>query len=140
MRRAILSSLLAGSVLTSGCGFHAEPLLIGSVGGAAAGAGTGAIIGAVIANGDIAASALLGGAIGIPVGLAIAALIDMNSERTVREIKADEIEANQREIFARQREIDALREKLRLDETGLGVSDETRAYIYDGHTYGNSRR
>jgi hypothetical protein len=142
-RRLLCALLASGIVATSlpGCStFHAEPLAIGTVGGAAAGAGTGALIGAVIANGDVAASALLGGAIGIPVGLALGALYDYNSEPSVQERKEAEIRANQDEIFARQRELDALREELRNDSPGQNPSDAERHYHYNGPTYGNYYR
>lgn len=140
MRRILVSSVLAVSVGVSGCGFHAEPLVAGGVGGGAIGAGTGALIGAAIANGDIAASALLGGAIGIPVGLAVAALYDMHSEKTLKEEKQEIIDANNQEILTRQRELDSMREQLRTEGSGLSVSGASRAYIYDGHTYGNRER
>lgn len=52
---------LSLAVASTGCSsFHSETLATGAVGGAAAGAGTGALVGALIANGDVAASALLG--------------------------------------------------------------------------------
>lgn len=136
----VLVSGIAASTL-SGCStFHAEPLMIGTVGGAAAGAGTGALVGALIANGDVAASALLGGAVGIPVGLALGALYDYNSEPSVQERKEAEIRANQDEIFARQRELDALREELRNDSPGQNPPDEERHYHYNGPTFGNYYR
>ncbi len=140
MRQVTTTGLLSLALFVNGCGFHAEPLAAGGLAGGAVGAGTGAIIGAVIANGDVAASALLGGAIGIPVGLAIGAIYDLSSERTLKEKKMEVIEANNIEIAARQRELDLMREQLRTEETGLRLTDETRAYIYNGHTYGNRNR
>ena len=140
MKRLTLSALCTTVVLFSGCGFHAAPLATGAVGGTALGAGTGAIIGAVIANGDVGASALLGGAIGLPVGLAAAAIYDYNSERTLKEIKIDDINRNQREIMARQREIDAMREEIR-EEGPAGNPDEFRKeYRYMGPSLGNPYR
>ncbi len=142
--RGLLCAVLAGGVFTtslSGCStFHAEPLAIGTLGGAAAGAGTGALVGTLIANGDVAASALLGGAIGIPVGLALGALYDYHSEPSVQERREIEIRANQEEIFARQRELDALREELRNDSPGQNPPDAERHYHYNGPTYGNYYR
>ena len=131
---AVLSS-------TSGCSsFHATPLAVGTVGGAAAGAGTGAIVGALIANGDVAASALLGGAVGIPIGLALGALYDYNSEQSVQARYQAEINANQEEIFARQRDLDALREQLRDQTPGYNPNDANRQYHYNGATFGNYYR
>ena len=149
-RRAALLSGRSVMVLALGCfvvsassgcsSFHAAPLAVGTVGGAAAGAGTGAIVGTLIANGDVAASALLGGAIGIPVGLAIGAIYDYNSEPSVQERNRAEIEANQEEIFARQRELDSLREDLRDETPGENPADSNREYHYNGPTLGNYYR
>lgn len=119
---------------------HAAPLATGAVGGSALGAGTGAIIGAVIANGDIASSALLGGAIGLPVGLAIAAAYDYNSERTIQEAKDSDIRRNQRELMARQRYIDELREELRSDAPSGNPAEERQEYRYMGPSLGNPYR
>jgi hypothetical protein len=88
----------------------------------------------------VAASALLGGAIGIPAGIAIAAIYDYNSEQSVRERKQARIAENQEELFARQREIDTLREKVRTEGRNGTPAEELREYRYDGHTYGNYYR
>lgn len=142
MYRSLVSMVVCGVLtVSSGCsGFHAEPLAVGAVGGAAAGAGTGAIIGAAIANGDVAASALLGGAIGIPVGLAVAAIYDYNSERSVGERKAEEIEKNQAEIFSRQREIDKVREQMRNEGPEGNPSETGREYHYNSPSLGSYYR
>ncbi len=140
MSRSLLTLILGASVALGGCGFHAKPLAIGAVSGGLAGAGTGAIVGAVIANGDVAASALLGGAIGIPAGLAIAAIYDYNSELSVKERQQQLIMENQEELFARQREIDLLREKVRNEGPRGDPAEGLRDYQYDGHTYGNYYR
>lgn len=136
MKRHVVSVVLAAATLLSGCGLHGDTMAIGGVGGAAAGAGTGAIIGAAIANGDIAASALLGTAIGLPAGLAIAAIYDYSSQRSVSERRLAEIEANQRDIFNRQREIDALREQIRNDGPTGNPAEELRDYNYSGPSLG----
>jgi hypothetical protein len=137
MKRLFLTGVLSSAaLLSSGCGFHGDTLAVGGVGGAAAGAGTGAIIGAVIANGDIGASALLGTAIGLPAGLAIAALYDYTSDRSVAERRMEEIEMNQQDIFNRQREIDALREQIRNDGPSGNPADELRDYNYSGASLG----
>lgn len=140
MKRTAVSTLVAALILSSGCGMHAAPLAVGGAGGAALGAGTGAIIGTVIANGDIGASALLGGAIGLPVGLAVAAIYDYNSERTLKEIKIDDIRRNQGEIMARQREIDSLREELREESPQGNPEESSRGYQFNGASLGNPYR
>jgi hypothetical protein len=142
-RKVILTLALAGvlSSSLSGCSvFQAAPVAAGGVSGAAVGAGTGALVGTLIANGDVAASALLGGAIGIPVGLALGAVYHYNSEPSVRERKSVEINANQDEIYSRQRELDALREDLRNDTPQHNPPDPERHYHYNGPTYGNYYR
>jgi hypothetical protein len=125
----------------SGCSSsYTAPVAVGGVSGAAAGAGTGAIVGAVIANGDVAASALMGGAIGLPVGLALGALYHYNSDVKVAERKGEIIRRNQEEIFARQREIDALRDDVK-NEGYQGNPPETqRHYHFNGNTLGNYYR
>ena len=140
MKRSLLSALFCTAVLSSGCSLHTTPMAVGGLGGAAVGAGTGAIIGSVIANGDIAASALLGGAIGLPVGLAAAAIYDYNSEQTLQEIKIEDIKRNQREILARQREIDSLREEVRGDSPTGNPLESRREYRYLGASLGNPYR
>lgn len=140
MSRILLSALFCTSVLISGCGMHAAPLAIGGAGGAAVGAGTGAIIGSVISGGDVASSALLGGAIGLPVGLAVAAIYDYHSEKTLREIKINDIRTNQKEILVRQREIEALREEIKADSPNGNPSEDEREYRYMGASLGNPYR
>jgi|694.fasta_scaffold03396_19 hypothetical protein len=137
MKKAFLSLVAGSSLLVSGCGVSGESLAYGSLGGAAAGAGTGAIIGTVIANGDVATSALLGGAIGIPVGIALGAIIDYHSDARVTERRTAKIQKNQAEIYDRQRELDRLRDEIRdAGPTGNPPKDLQR-YEYDGNTLGN---
>mgnify|MGYP006281008453 CR=1 FL=1 len=140
MSRILLSAFFCTAVLSSGCGYHAAPLAVGSVGGAAVGAGTGAIIGSVISGGDVAASALLGGAIGLPVGLAAGMIYDYYSTDTIREIKIEDIKNNQREILARQREIDALREEIKSDIPDGNPPADRQEYRYMGPSVGNPYR
>jgi hypothetical protein len=140
MSKKIFSALFCTAVLASGCGFHATPLAVGTAGGAAVGAGTGAIIGTVIANGDVAASALLGGAIGLPVGLAAAMIYDYHSSQTKEEIQIAQIQLNQRAIMDRQREIDALRESLRADSPQGQPMESREEYLYRGPSFGNPYR
>lgn len=137
--RILLAGLLS-LICLSGCGLHGDTMATGGGIGVLAGAGTGAIVGSVIANGDVAASALLGGAVGLPVGLIVAGIYDYHSERSVRERKVDEIKENQAQIFAKQREIDAIREELR-NEAPTGLPDESlKEHEYTGPTIGNYYR
>lgn len=143
IRHCFFSLFLGSAVVISAIGCsssYTTPVAVGGVGGAAAGAGTGAIIGAVIANGDVAASALMGGAIGLPVGLALGALYHYNSDEKVAERKGEIIRLNQEEIFARQRELDALREELKNESYQGNPPESQRFYHYNGHTLGNYYR
>lgn len=140
MSRSMLSALFCTVVLCSGCGYHATPLLVGTAGGAAVGAGTGAIIGSCISGGDVAASALLGGAIGLPVGLAAGMIYDHYSAQSLTEIKINDIKTNQKEILARQREIDSLREEMQGDLPQGNPAEDRREYRYLGPALGNPYR
>lgn len=137
MKKVLFSLVAASSVLVSGCGVSTQSLAWGGLGGAAAGAGTGAIIGTVIANGDVAASALLGGAIGLPVGIALGAIIDYHSSARVEERRIVQIQHNQAELYSRQREIDRLREEIRDAGPTGNPPAEYHRYEYDGNTHGN---
>lgn len=88
----------------------------------------------------MAASALLGGAIGLPVGLAAGMIYDHYSKRSATELQVDEIKNNQREILARQREIDAMREELQGDIPLGNPSDSRLEYRYMGPSLGNPYR
>lgn len=140
MSKSLLSAVFCTVVLSSGCGYHATPLLVGSAGGAAVGAGTGAIIGSAISGGDVAASALLGGAIGLPVGLAAGMIYDHYSAKTLSEIQITDIKNNQKEILARQREIDSLREEIQADLPQGDPAEDRREYRYIGPSLGNPYR
>lgn len=140
MRALLVPLLLLSSVFSAGCGFHAAPIAAGGAIGTGVGAGTGAIIGSVIANGDVAASALLGGAIGLPVGLVAGGIYDYYSTESVRERKLKEIDANQKEIFSRQRQIDRMRDNLRNDGPSDSPPEELEEYQYNGATLGNYYR
>jgi hypothetical protein len=136
----ILYCLLILTVVSGCSGLHARPVVTGGVVGAAAGAGTGAIIGSVISNGDIAASTLLGAGLGIPAGLIIGAIYDYYSEESIAERKRDVIQENQAQIFARQKEIDSLREQIRYEGPQGLPDDQLREYHYNGATLGNYYR
>lgn len=140
MKRVLLSFVAGSSILLTGCGASTSSLALGGLGGAGVGAGTGAIIGAVIANGDVAASTLLGGAVGLPVGIALGALIDYNSDERVTERRVDRLQKNSAEIYARQRKLDALRDEIRDAGPTGNPPTRQRRYEYDGETLGNYYR
>lgn len=126
----------------SGCSatVNSGTVATGGLVGTAAGAGTGAIIGSVISNGDVGASALLGAGIGLPVGLIMGAVYDYYSTDSVKERKLNEIQANQEEIFRRQRELDAYRDELSNDAPHGNPDADLREYNYGGPSLGNYYR
>jgi hypothetical protein len=138
--RSLALSLIV-AVSTSACSSsYTTPVAVGGLGGAALGAGTGALVGTVIANGDVAASALMGGAIGLPVGLAVGAIYHYNSEEKVAERKGEVIKRNQEEIFARQRELESLRDELKNESFAGNPAEANRQYHFSGETLGNYYR
>ena len=128
--------IILATLVVSGCSLHTAPVAGTGALGAGIGAGTGALIGAAISNGDVASSALLGTAIGLPVGLAIGVYRDYNSLESVRERRFSEIEERQDEIYARQKELDSLRDQIRDDGPDGLPTEENREYMYDGATLG----
>lgn len=113
---------------------------IGGVGGAVAGAGLGAGIGAIIANGDIGASALLGTAIGLPVGLAVGYYYSETVEARELAVYENQVNDNHQEITDNQRRIEQLREELRDEGRAIQPDEHLRDYYYTGASIGTYRR
>jgi hypothetical protein len=124
---------------TAGCGQRLNYVESGIVGGAI-GAGTGAIVGTIISNGDVGQSALLGTAIGFPVGIAFAAIqeayITYNSESYAAK---KQIIQNSNEIGQREEIIQALRERIKDNQPG-DPDPSLREDVFDGPTIGNPYR
>lgn len=115
-----LTSFVLGACAPDG-GIH--NVATGGLIGGVAGAGTGALVGAVIANGDIAASAALGGIIGIPIGIAAGIIYDQYySEKSKEDVRAELIRTNHQRIFERERQLEALREQIN-SEAPRGLPD-----------------
>jgi predicted lipid-binding transport protein (Tim44 family) len=124
----------------TGCNrlFHSAPS--GAFAGGLLGAGTGALIGAAISNGDVAASALLGTAVGIPAGIVTAIMVQKRSEASRRQRLQEEIERNQRSLKATENEI-AMRHRELLKRAPKGPTSLKKADpIYTGATLANSYR
>lgn len=147
MRRSFLT--LAGAIfliVTAGCSSAGtnvyQDAAVGGVGGTAVGAGTGAIIGSVISNGSVAKSALLGGAIGLPVG--ILAGVAYHNASVSGEIadNQEQIRMNREIILERERELEYLRGKIRDDSSSKTVnpSQDRIQELYEGPTLGNPYR
>ena len=102
-------SALALMVVLSACSAaQTDPMAgaaVGGVTGAAVGAGTGAIIGASIKNGAVGKSALLGGAIGLPLGiLAGVAYTNTTQNNSIAE-NSETLRANHERMLAQEREL-----------------------------------
>ena len=128
---------LAIFLMTSAC---ASQVATGGLMGTAAGAGTGALVGAVISRGDIAASALLGGAIGLPVGLALGYAWQQNTEEAIEQAKIRQYMKNQEMIYAQEKEIEVLREDVLRDSPAGLPEYSKKEYIHLGTGLGNVYR
>ncbi|MGA1191897.1 MAG: hypothetical protein ACO3XO_06415 [Bdellovibrionota bacterium] len=129
---------------TTGCGLSRtsprDMAKAGSVYGGLAGAGSGALIGAAIPAGDIAASALLGTAVGIPAG-AVVAYYAVSSENERELSRLDGIiERNKDELQQERLELIEMRRQVH-DESALIRPDRSRrdSDLYIGATLGRTR-
>lgn len=134
----IIGSLTACSTISNDP--YVESGVVGGAAGTVIGAGTGAIIGATIANGDVAASALLGGAIGLPAGVLLGLAIHAHNEDSEIEANNKIIRENYTQIIQRQQQIDTLREEVENDYKSINLDEELRRDIYTGPTLGNRQR
>jgi len=124
----------------SSCGSSSSAVVGGGVVGGALGAGTGAIIGSAIKNGAVGQSALLGTAIGVPVGVLIAAVVDYNSEENQQKRHLETLKKNQQLIFEQERLLEKWRaEVLKNSPRGL-PSEHLADHLYTGPTLGNPYR
>ncbi len=112
----------------------------GAVFGTIAGVGTGALVGTLLSRGDVAASALLGGAIGLPVGLMIGYHLEQKAAESVEQTKVNKYMNNQDRIYKREREIEALREEVVGDSPVYESDDAEAVRLYKGQTLGNPNR
>lgn len=137
-----LAILVALGLLT-GCSISektADNVLLGGGAGGVLGAGTGAAIGATIAHGDMASSALLGGAVGIPVGIVAAIVIQDMAENAEINGNAELIADNRDEIRHTQEQLDEYREKLDIETEEIIPDSSLREYRYTGPSLGNHYR
>lgn len=132
-----------GAVSTIGCsGYTSGPQagLIGGIAGAGAGAGIGAIIGEVIDNGDVAKSALLGTAIGLPVGIILGVAYNNYQYNSLVDDNQEIIDENAEVIRAHQARIDELRAQYHDEASQIELDESNAATLYDGPTLGQYRR
>jgi hypothetical protein len=128
---------ISSILLTSACSTR---MGTGGVFGTLVGIGTGALVGTVISRGDVVASAILGGAIGLPIGLAIGYHLQQTEEQAGEKNKVNQYMHNQRGIVEREREIESLREDVMKDSPDGEPDDADAIYIYKGTTLGNPAR
>lgn len=142
MRAVFQILMVMFACFTMGCAIFESPYAksgaIGGASGALVGAGSGALIGAVIANGDIAASATLGAAIGLPAGILLGVAYQYYTEETELDENNSEIVQNYQYIVERQRQINELREEIAIDYQTIRVDRRARDQIYVGPTIGVS--
>lgn len=112
----------------------------GSVYGGLAGVGTGALVGAAIPAGDVAASALLGTAVGIPAGALVAYYaVSTENDRELNRLDGI-IESNEVELQQKRLELIEMRRQVH-DESALIKPDRSRrdSDMYTGATLGRTR-
>lgn len=136
----VARTLFVVAVALSGCAASSTPVLGGAALGTAAGAGTGALVGAAISRGDIAASAVLGGAIGLPVGLALGYYWQQQSEDAKERAVIEEYIRNQEAILAQQRELELLQDAAMQDIPANQLDFDRRERLYTGPSLGNPTR
>lgn len=136
----IVHLLLAFALCSCSGGPGVTYPLTGAVAGTALGAGTGALIGSAIANGDVAASALLGGSIGLVGGAAIGAAYKSIREAAIVGSNDSQIRENYEHLVQTERELERYREELRIDASSMDVVPESTEYIYTGPTLGAYNR
>ena len=139
MKRPILILVLALTTVPLGTGCSttqgvSNPVYWGAT-GTTLGAGGGALIGSIIKNGDITASALLGGTLGVVSGILVGYALD-RYEQERRDAIQSELRANQEAINQRQRQIEELRIKIDADSQRGTPDIDRREWIYDGPTLG----
>ena len=140
-RKCGVAAALLALVSLAGCQTQEESAVAGLAGGAAVGAGTGAIIGSVISNGDVAASALLGTAIGAPAGLALGLVYYANSDIARKKTELDIMRRNQEILFQNERSLEVLRRQVRAESPQFEMpNDEDEDDPYFGVGLGNPYR
>ena len=113
---------------------------VGGVAGAATGAATGAITASLISSGDVGASALLGTAIGAPVGVLLGVTYVYYAYQGELDGNNEEIMKNHQYITRRQKEIDELREDVAIDYQTIRPDKRRRDGVYTGPTIGTYNR
>lgn len=124
----------------SGCALFEDPYVasgtVGGVTGAGIGAGAGALIANNMVRGDVGESALVGSAIGLPVGVLAGVAYQAYQEESQLDDNSQKIRENYEYIKRRQQEIDRAREEINEDSFAIQPDKGMRSYIYTGPTIG----
>ena len=140
LKKILLSFAIVSLTACSSASPKTKAVVASGVTGSAIGAGTGAIIGAAIANGDIAASALLGAGIGLPLGIAAGvAYADYLEGQEIQEGNGV-IEANRDTIIQNQKNIDSLRLETDIESRTIDIDQSDSEYLYRGPSLPNRYR
>lgn len=136
-----ISGALVGAIFISGCAYLAEDpvasrAVAGGLIGGGIGAGTGALIGNAISGGDVGKSALVGGAIGVPVGAAL--LVGYYNYQRWSIVRKNErqIELNRSNIEDTQFQIESLRPAISAASAAFEFDYDRSEWIYDGPSLG----
>lgn len=113
---------------------------IGGVLAGGVGAVSGALIGHAIANGDVAASAMLGTAIGAPIGILLGAYYAGADEELVMWQNDRIIEENERYLARNRYQLEARRQDLIEEMGSIRLDPARRTYRFYGQTLGNPYR
>lgn len=115
-----------------------DPVTDGLVGGLA-GATAGGLTGAVIANGDVAASALLGAGIGVPAGILMGMAYQWYFVERVYERNKDVLEENEMTLARNRAIIEEYRKELMAEADNFQPDPEKKEYLYSGPSLGWGR-
>lgn len=104
--------------------------------GTISGAGIGAAIGSYIQNGDVANNALLGAGVSLAVGVVGTYVHEKTKVHNQMVDNDQRIELNRKEILARQKELDSLRENAIAESRAIDFDESKTGKVYDGATLG----
>ncbi len=141
LRAVIIVIVLLSTSCTTANGRYTKggAATVGGVVGGLTGAGSGALVGAIISRGDIAASALLGTAIGIPVGAVLGIYYLYTVENREVNENQDVIDYNADLIRRRQEKINRLKNQTDSEAQSIKLDPKKRQEIYTGPTLGSPR-
>lgn len=130
---------LLNACSTAGTNIY-QDTAVGGLGGAAIGATTGAAIGSMIKHGTVGKSALLGTAIGAPVGMLAGVAYSSYSQNANIADNNQLIQQKQAEIVKAEKELESLRLEIQADSSNVQPDFDRRQHLYSGPSLGNRNR